>query len=199
MMKPMSIALAALTLLSSPAAWAAEPIADQIDKIAPLVAAGELEQLGGPQAASEIVEGLAGRWFTLNNTVRNWEREDSSARENLARSIERLCADDWENIVTFSVTARDRFHIEQRSPAGEDQGSFEMIAAGDGRTFNMSIDEAYILAIYGLEDAPKDRQQEVLAEMRAIVEGGQEIWLPGSDVMVSRTAVEVEVWGRCPE
>ncbi len=32
-----------------------------------------------------------------------------------------------------------------------------------------------------------------------VLEGGQEIWVPGADVMVIRTAIETEVWGRCPE
>lgn len=101
---------AALVLVSVSEAAASERIAEQIDRIAPLVATGDVQQLGGPEAASEIVAGLAGRWFTLNNTIRNWELEDRASRESLARSIERLCADDWENIVTYSVTGPDRIH-----------------------------------------------------------------------------------------
>ncbi len=199
MLNPLPLAAAALALLSIPGAAASERIAEQIDRIAPLVATGELQQLGGPEAASEIVAGLAGRWFTLNNTVRNWEPEDRSSRDRLARSIERLCADDWENIVTYSVTGPDRVHVDQRSPTGEDHGSFDMVAVDDGRTFSTVLEDDYILSIYGLEDAPQSQQQKVLAEMKAVIEGGQEIWVPGPDVMVARTAAETEVWGRCPE
>lgn len=198
MLNPLPLAAGTLALLSIPGA-ASDGIAEQIDRIAPLVATGELQQLGGPEAASEIVADLAGRWFTLNNTVRNWELEDRSSRDGLARSIERLCADDWENIVTYSVAGRDRIRIDQRSPTGEDQGSFDMVAVGDGRTFSTVLEDAYILSIYGLEDAPQDQQQKVLAEMKAVLEGGQEIWVPGADVMVISTAAETEVWGRCPE
>jgi hypothetical protein len=197
-MKTTIVATATL-LLSVSAASASESIAHQIDRIAPLVTAGELERLGGPESPSEIVSGLSGRWFTLNNTVRNWEREGGSARQMLGQSIERLCADDWENIVTFSTTGPGRFRVEQQSPTGEDKGTFDMVALGDGRTFSTVMDEDYILSIYGLEDAPAFRQQEVLREMKAIVEEGEEIWLPGPDIMVVRTAIEVEVWGRCPE
>ena len=198
MMKSTIIAAATL-LLSVSAASASESIADQIDRIAPLVAAGEPEQLGGPDTPSEIVSGLSGRWFTLNNTVRNWEREGSSARQYLKQGIERLCADDWENIVTFSATGPDSFRIEQQSPAGEDRGTFDMVAVGGGREFSTEMDEDYILSIYGLEDAPASRQQELLEEMKVILEGGEEIWLPEPDVMVARSAVEIEVWGRCPQ
>lgn len=60
MEKPRVIAAAILALLSVPAAFASESIADQIDRIAPLVTAGELEQLGGPGSASDIVSGLSG-------------------------------------------------------------------------------------------------------------------------------------------
>ena len=199
MTNPLPFAAAALALLSIAEASASERIAEQIDRIAPLVKTGALQQLGGPDSASEIVAGLAGRWFTLNNTMRNWELEDRSSREHLARSIERLCADDWENIVTYSVTGPDRVHIDQRSPAGEDHGSFDVVALGDGRKFNTLLEDDYILSIYGLEDAPHEQQQKVLTEMKALLEGGQEIWIPGADVMVIRTAAETEVWGRCPE
>jgi hypothetical protein len=199
MLNPLPLAAAALVLVLIPEASASERIAEQIDRIAPLVASGELQQLGGPEAASEIVAGLAGRWFTLNNTVRNWKLEDRSSRDGLARSIERLCADDWENIVTYSVTGPDRVHIHQRSPTGEDHGSFDMVAVDGGRTFSSVLEDDFILTIYGLEDAPQDQQQKVLAEMKAALEGGQEIWVPGPDIMVIRTAAETEVWGRCPE
>lgn len=199
MMTLRSFAPALLALFMIPGASASELIAEQLDRIAPLVAAGELEALGGPETAAEIVPGLAGRWFTLNNTVRNWEREDSASRESLSRSIARLCADDWENIVTYTVTGPDRFHIDQRSPTGEDNGSFEMVAVDDGRRFTTVLDEDYVLAVYGLEDAPLDQQQELLAAMEAALKDGEEIWLPSPEVMVGRSAVEIEVWGRCPE
>ncbi|WP_108397512.1 hypothetical protein [Devosia submarina] len=198
-MNPLRVAAAALVLVSVSEAAASELIAEQIDRVAPLVATGELQQLGGPAAASEIVASLAGRWFTLNNTIRNWKLEDRASRESLARSIERLCADDWENIVTYSVTGPDRVHIDQRSPTGEDHGSFDLVAVDGGRMFSTVLEEDYILSIYGLEDAPQDQQQKALAEMKAALEAGQEIWLPGADVMVIRTADEIEVWGRCPE
>lgn len=199
MMNPLRVAAAALVLVSISEAGASERIAEQIDRIAPLVATGELQQLGGPEAAPEIVAGSAGRWFTLNNTVRNWELEASASRESLARSIERLCADDWENIVTYSVTGPNRIHIDQRSPTGEDHGSFDLVAVDGGRIFSTVLEDEYILSLYGLEDAPQDQQQKALAEMKAVFQGGQEIWLPGGDVMVIRTAAETEVWGRCPE
>lgn len=198
MIKPLCLAAASL-LLSVPGAAASESIAEQIDRIVPDITSGAPERLGGPEAAAEIVRNLDGRWFTLDNTVRNWTPADPSSRESLARSIERLCADDWENIVTYSVTGSDRFHIEQRSPAGEDHGSFDVVAVDGGRKFSTVLEDAYVLSIYGLEDAPQAQQQKALAEMQAALEGGQEIWLPGPDVMVIRTAVETEVWGRCPD
>ncbi|WEJ35032.1 hypothetical protein [Devosia sp. SD17-2] len=198
-MNPLRVAAAALVLVSVSEVAATELIAEQIDRIAPLVATGEVQPLGGPEPASEIVAGLAGRWFTLNNTIRDWELEDRASRESLARSIDRLCADDWENIVTYSVTGPDRIHIDQRSPTGVDHGSFDLVAVDGGRMFSTVLEDDYILSIYGLEDAPQDQQQKALAEMKAALQGGQEIWLPGADVMVIRTAAEIEVWGRCPE
>lgn len=185
---------ASLVLLVAPAA-ASEDIAEALDRIAPLVQAGTLEALGGPETAREIVPAFTGRWLTLNNTVRNWAGD----RTVIAQRIETLCADDWENIVTFSVLGPDSFHIDQRSPAGEDHGSFDMTAIGDGRIFTTPIDPDYILSIFDLEDAPPREQEAAIAEMQAISEIGNEIWLPTSDILVSRTASEVEVWGRCPD
>jgi hypothetical protein len=75
MMNPLRVAAAALVLVSISEVSASELIAEQIDRIAPLVATGEVHQLGGPETAPEIVAGLAGRWFTLNNSsgIGSWK------------------------------------------------------------------------------------------------------------------------------
>lgn len=53
--------------------------------------------------------------------------------------------------------------------------------------------------IYGLEDVTPSRQQELLKDIKAIIEEGEKIWLPEPDILVAKTAIEVEVWGRCPQ
>lgn len=190
--------LSLVALLFSSVAHANENLASQLDIVAPLVNAGTLDELGGPDDAAGLVETIDGRWFTLDNTARNWEGSAVSS-DALARAVERLCADDWENIVTMTKTGGDRFVTEQRTPDGADNGTFELIAtdAAD-RRFTMALEDNYILAIYGLETAPEAKQQEALAEFAEIVEQGAQIWRPTPDLMVNHTPIETEVWGRCP-
>lgn len=190
------IAIATLALLAVPA-HGSEEMAEALDWIAPIVESGELEQLGGPETAEDIVAGLEGRWFTLDNTVRNWTQ--GSTRDRLADSIERLCADDWENIVRFETLEPDSFRIIQTSPEGEDHGTFELTAMDGGRMFSADFDEAYLTELFGFNSDGADELEQALAEMKAIFEAGDEIWLPHPDIQVTRTVAEVEVWGRCPE
>jgi hypothetical protein len=165
-MRPTAL-LAAAILLVPAASLGSEDVAAQIDAIAPLVNAGELDALGGPGTAAELVEGIDGRWYTLDNTVRNWTA-DADARDVLARAIERLCADDWENLVTHTATGPDSFRVDQRSPEGEDHGSFELRAVDpEGRVFSIELDEDYLLAIYGLEDAPHGLRQPRQSDRRS--------------------------------
>ncbi|KKB09614.1 hypothetical protein [Devosia chinhatensis] len=189
-----------LVLVSAPPAIAYEDLALQIDRIAPLVNASKFEALGGPEAASAIVENIGGRWFTLVSTVRNWERDPQSNRERLEDAIKRTCADDWENIVTYTITGPDTFRVEQRSPLGEDLGLFEMEpVSADSRVFTTVVSDAYILEISGIENVPEVVRDAAIAEVRAEIEAGLTIWRPSDDLTVNvRADGEAEVWGRCP-
>jgi hypothetical protein len=191
-----AVAIASLTLLATPG-FAYEEMAKQLDWIAPLVEAGKLERLGGPDRATEIVAGIEGRWFTLNNTARNWQNEGNRSR--LGDSIALLCGDDWENIVRFEPLGPGSFRIVQTSPEGEDHGTFDMTTMDGARTFSAVYDEAYLTWLFEREGSKEDELQRSLGEMKAILEIGEEIWLPHPDIQVSRSASEVEVWGRCPE
>lgn len=178
---------------------ASEELAQQLDVVAPLVNAGQFEALGGPDTPETLVEGVDGRWFTLDNTVRNWEGSGAPDRERLARGIERTCADDWENIVIQEATGPDSFRVSQTSPSGEDKGTFDMqLVVGTDRTFTTHMDDDYIIQIFGLEDAGTIRQQAVLDDMHDRLSEGQQIWMPTPDLMVNVSSAETEVWGRCP-
>lgn len=190
------IAIATLALLAVPA-HASEEMAEALAWIAPIVESGELEQLGGPETAEDIVAGLEGRWFTLDNTVRNWTQ--GSTRDRLGESIERLCADDWENIVRFEPLGPDSFRIIQTSPEGEDQGTLDMATMDGERKFTAEHDEAYLTEIFERRGDSGAELERLLGEMKAIFDAGEEIWLPHPDIQVIRTVAEVEVWGRCPE
>jgi|GEM_PF-2470487 len=186
------------TLIAMPV-LASEELAQQLDVVAPLVNSGQFEALGGPDTSETLVENVDGRWFTLDNTVRNWEGSGAPDRERLARSIERTCADDWENIVTYQATGPASFRVSQTSPSGEDKGTFEMQpVAGTDRTFTAHMDDDYIIKIYGLEDAGAMRQEAILSDMRDRLNEGLQIWMPTPDLMVNVSSAETEVWGRCP-
>lgn len=191
-----TIAVAVLCIAVVPAS-ADEDMETALDRIAPMVASGELEALGGPETATGIVSKLVGRWFTLNRTVRNWH--DEGTRSRLQDTIAQLCADDWENIVHFEPLGPDGFRIIQTSPEGMDQGTFDMFAVDGGRTFKGVYDDAYLTALWAEEGGDEDELRRMLKEMRTVLETGQEIWLPHPDIQISRTDAEVEVWGRCPE
>jgi hypothetical protein len=191
-----AVVIASLNLLATPV-FAYEEMAKQLDWTAPLVEAGELAKLGGPDRATDIVAGLEGRWFTLNNTARNWQNE--GFRSRLGDSIAQLCGDGWENIVRFEPLGPDSFRIVQASPEGEDQGTFDMTTMDGARTFGAVYDEAYLTSLFEREGSKEDELQRLLGEMKAIMKSGEEIWLPHPDIQVSRSASEVEVWGRCPE
>jgi hypothetical protein len=195
-MKTVFSAIASLTMLALPVS-ASEEIAKALDWIAPLVEAGDLEKLGGPTSATEIVAGLEGRWFTLNVGVRNWDNEGTRSR--LGASIARLCGDEWENIVHFEPTGPDSFRIVQTSPEGKDNGTLELTTMDGVRTFTGVYDEAYLTALFEGEGYKGSELQGMLDDMKAVLEAGDEIWLPHPDIQVSRTVAEVEVWGRCPE
>lgn len=190
------IAIATLSLLAVPA-HASEEMAEALDWIAPIVASGELEQLGGPETAEDIVAGLEGRWFTLNVTVRNWEVGSSS--DEVGKDIALLCADDWENIVRFEPLGPDSFRIIQTSPEGEDQGTLDMATMDGERKFTAEYNEAYLTEIFERRGDRGAELEKMLGEMKAIFGAGEEIWLPHPDIQVIRTVAEVEVWGRCPE
>ncbi|WP_240229226.1 hypothetical protein [Devosia lacusdianchii] len=186
-------------LLLTSVAQADESLAQQIDAVAPIVNAGDLDDLGGPSTAAELLQDIDGRWFTLANTVRNWGRDGDDTRATLERAIERLCSDEWENLVTYQALGVDRFRIEQVSPTGEDQGTFEMVSTDPAtRVFSTIVDEDYLLAISGLTEAEPAQQKELLDDFKAVAEQGVEVWRPGPDLWVNRNAAEIEVWGRCP-
>jgi len=192
--------LAILAAIIAAPAIASEELAQQIDIVAPLVNSGHFEALGGPDTPKSLAQGVDGRWFTLNNTVRNWEGSGAPDRKRLARSIDRTCADDWENIVVYETTGLDSFRVSQTSPSGEDNGTFDMrpVAATD-RTFTAHMEDDYILRIFGLEDADALQKEAVLSDMRDRLSEGQQIWRPSPDLMVNVSSAETEVWGRCPE
>lgn len=186
-------------LLLTSVAQADESLAQQIDAVAPIVNAGDLDDLGGPSTAAELLQDIDGRWFTLANTVRNWGRDGDDTRATLEHAIERLCSDEWENLVTYQALGADRFRIEQVSPTGEDQGTFEMVSTDPAsRVFSTIVDEDYLLAISGLTEAEPAQQKELLDDFKAVAEQGVEVWRPGPDLWVNRNAAEIEVWGRCP-
>lgn len=192
--------LAILAALIAAPALASEELAQQIDIVAPLVNSADFEALGGPDTPDALVEGVDGRWFTLDNTVRNWVGSGTPNRESLARSIERTCADDWENIVIYETTGPDSFRVLQTSPSGEDNGTFDMQpVAGTDRTFTAHMEDDYILTIFGLENADALQQEAVLSDMRDRLSEGQKIWRPTPDLMVNVSSEETEVWGRCPD
>lgn len=186
-------------LLLTSVAQADESLAQQIDAVAPIVNAGDLDDLGGPSTAAELLQDIDGRWFTLANTVLNWGRDGDDTRATLEHAIERLCSDEWENLVTYQALGGDRFRIEQVSPTGEDQGTFEMVSTDPAtRVFSTIVDEDYLLAISGLTEAEPAQQKELLDDFKAVAEQGVEVWRPGPDLWVNRNAAEIEVWGRCP-
>ena len=180
-------------------ALANDGLAPQIDAVAPLVNAGNFESLGGPDTPQGIVAGIGGRWFTLKNTVRNWTGTGAPDSANLQRNIEQTCADDWENIVTQEAIGPDSFRVVQTGADGQDNGTFDMrVVDGTERTFTTHMEDAYILQIYGLENADALRQDAVLKDMHARMSEGVQIWLPSPDLMVNVSTAETEVWGRCP-
>ncbi|MFD1251577.1 hypothetical protein DEVEQU_03629 [Devosia equisanguinis] len=187
------LALAA-TLLAAPVS-ANEDLALQIDRVAPSLNGGNLTTLGGPETPQALVDGLDGRWFTLKNTVRNWRGTGDADRENLARAIERTCADTWENIVTYTTTSPTTFRVTQQSPEGDDHGTFDMEPVEPaGRVFATTVEDDYIAKVFGIDAASPE-----LAETRALLSAGLEIWRPTPDVLVNlRANQEIEVWGRCP-
>lgn len=195
----MRFSLTLATVLLAAPTLANEDLAQQIDIVAPLLEAENYEALGGPDTHQALVESVDGRWFTLDNTVRNWEGSGAPDRERLAQSIERTCADTWENIVTHRATGPDSFEVRQESPQGEDHGSFEMKPIPDSqRGFTAEMDDAYIIEMYGLAEAGQLEQDRVLADMRARLDEGYEIWRPTPDLMINVSSLETEVWGRCP-
>ncbi|MBF0678203.1 MAG: hypothetical protein IR164_04600 [Devosia sp.] len=188
----------AAALLAGPAS-ASEDIAAVLDRIAPLLQAEEFEKLGGPNTPAEIARMIEGRWFTLDNTARNWSGDAEADRRRLAQTIARTCADDWEVRVTMETTGTESFRVVQVSPDGADQGTTEMMATpGTERHFTSEFDEDYIVALFELDENPRERGA-VLAEMRERLEGGLDLWLPSPDVSVNVSPFETEVWGRCPE
>ncbi|ODT68521.1 MAG: hypothetical protein ABS75_20325 [Pelagibacterium sp. SCN 63-23] len=192
--------LAILAALVAAPAFASEELAQQIDIVAPLVNSGDFEALGGPDTPESLVQGVDGRWFTLDNMVRNWEGSGAPDRERLARNIERTCADDWENIVIYETTGPDSFRVSQTSPSGEDNGTFDMQPVADtDRTFTAHMEDEYILAIFGLEDAGALQQEAALNDMRDRLSEGLQIWRPTPDLIVNVSSAETEVWGRCPD
>lgn len=194
----LAIALAALAL-STPA-FASEDLAQQLDRIAPLVNASDFAALGGPEDAAGIIAHIDGRWFTLRNTVRNWGDDAVENQEMLDRGIANTCSDTWENLVTYTVTGAETFRVAQQSPEGQDHGSFDMEpAAAGGRLFVSVAEDDYLVRILGLEDASEAEQEDALAEMRTLLSEGLQIWRPTADVMVNvRPGGEPEIWGRCP-
>ena len=192
------VTLLALAIANS--ASASEDLAAQLDIVAPLIQSQAYASLGGPDTPEGLVAGLEGRWFTLNTTARNWGGDNIEDREALMRSIERTCSDTWENIVTYAVTGPDSFRVEQRSPDGQDNGTFEMHAVTDTeRRFTAEMDDQYILEIYGMTDASPIRQSALLDDMRARLAEGVDLFKPTPDVTVNVSSYETEVWGRCPE
>lgn len=192
------VTLLALAIANS--ASASEDLATQLDVVAPLIQSQDYASLGGPDTHEGLVAGLEGRWFTLNTTARNWGSDGVEDREALMRSIERTCSDTWENIVTYSVTGPDSFRVEQRSPDGQDNGTFEMHAVPDTeRRFTAEMDDQYILEIYGMTDASPIRQSALLDDMRGRLAEGVDLFKPTPDLTVNVSSYETEVWGRCPE
>ncbi|SFV32678.1 hypothetical protein SAMN05216456_1735 [Devosia crocina] len=196
----MRLAIALLASALVQPAFATEQMAQQLDSVAPLIEAENFELLGGPDTHEGIVETVGGRWFTLSNTARNWEGDGSASdRETLTWAIERTCADDWEIIITHEATGPNSFLVQQLTPDGADKGTFEMEPVpGSERRFSMEASDQYILEIFDMTDADAMRQDAVLADMRARMEEGLDIWMPSPDLMVNVSSFEVEVWGRCP-
>lgn len=195
----MRVSLAIVFALASTAVFANEQLAAQIDEVAPLLAAGQLEALGGPDTHDAIVEGIDGRWFTLQNTARNWTGIASDDRLSLAQTIERTCSDTWENIVTHETTGPGTFVVSQRSPTGDDQGTFEIRPVqGEPHTFTTFVSDKDVLAMLNLEGADAKAQEAALSHMHDVMNQGIQIWRPTLDLVVNSTAEEVEIWGRCP-
>ena len=195
----MRFSLAIVLALTSTSVFASEKLAAQIDEVAPLLAAGNLEALGGPEDQEAIVEGLDGRWFTLQNTSRNWKDSPEANLELLTQTIERTCSDTWENIVTHEVTGPGTFIVSQKSPTGEDQGTFEIRPVeGEAHTFTTFVSDEEILAMMNLENAAANEQEAALSQVREAMNQGVQIWRPTADLMVNSGAGEVELWGRCP-
>jgi len=197
----MRLSLSLTVFLVATPAFSSEDLAQQIDRVAPLVSAADFAALGGPNTPETIVEGIDGRWFTLVNTVRNWEGSGAADLERLQRAIERTCADTWENIVTYEATGPGTFRVVQQSPEGEDQGTFDMVPQNEtSRVFTTTLDDDYIKKIFDIDaDAPAQVQAAALAEIHALMGAGLEIWRPTPDLMVNiRANDEPEVWGRCP-
>jgi hypothetical protein len=195
----MRLALALAFALTTLTVHADENLAVQMDAVAPILASGKLEELGGPDTHEAIVEGIDGRWFTLKNTARNWEGSGSADRERLARSIERTCSDSWENILTYEVIAPGAFIAAQRTPAGVDKGTFEIQPAESGmRTFRTLVDDDYFLGLLDLEGADAAKKEAELSKFRDLMNKGFEIWRPTPDLLIISRVDDFEIWGRCP-
>lgn len=195
----MRMLLASTFALVATAVVANDDLAEQIDSVAPLLAAGQFEDFGGPDTHEAIVNGVDGRWFTLQNTARNWKGDAAANRERLAQTIERTCSDTWENIVTHEVTGPGTFIVSQQSPSGEDQGTFEVRPLDDEpHAFTTFVSDEDILEMLNLATATAEAQAQALAEVRDVLNQGVQIWRPTADLMVNSGAGDVEIWGRCP-
>ncbi|RDE08937.1 hypothetical protein [Pelagibacterium lacus] len=72
----------------------AADLAAQLDVVASAVNAEDLDAIGSPDDPAEIIGDLDGRWFILNNVVRNWGTEGVGfGPEDLERSQTRNCSD----------------------------------------------------------------------------------------------------------
>jgi hypothetical protein len=85
--------------------------------------------------------------------------------------------------------------VENRAPDGGDNGTFEAQAKDpNSRVFSIEVDDDYVIALLGLEDATAAEQEEELEFFR----GDVLIWRPTPDLMVSALSGKVEISGRCP-
>lgn len=197
MHKPSTMVIAIFAIASCSAPATAQSLPEQLDVVAPLVNAESLDALGGPDNPESIVASIDGRWFTLNNTTRNWgEAGVGFGPDDLENSRLRLCADDADESSVHEVTGPTSFDVHE-TIGYYDVSLTQTVTWRDGRRFDILIDKGDYLRSYGIEADDDARREEMLGYLEILIEEGVEIWRPSEDILVLDGTFGTNVIGRC--
>ncbi|WP_332719905.1 hypothetical protein [Pelagibacterium mangrovi] len=198
-MKALVVSAATLLVASTIGMGAnAADLAAQLDVVAPLVNAEDMDAIGGPDDPAEIIAGLDGQWFTLNNVTRNWGSDGVGFdQENLARSVARNCSDEADPSITYEVTGDTSWTVREILPRYETELT-QTVTHLEGRRFSISVNLDELLHSYGKGEASESERAEMQEMVAMFKEQGAEFWRPSDDIFIASGPFGIDVTGRCP-